>query len=70
MLPEKLKLDLLSAASKSGDPRVIELAAQLAGVEACSSCGYVHNRCRCNTETETNATASVTGLVRMPSVQL
>lgn len=38
---------LLTAASKSGDPGAIELAAQLAGAAPCRRCGYVHFNCRC-----------------------
>ena len=40
-------LVLLSAASKSGDPGAISLAAQLAGAAPCGACGFVNYRCRC-----------------------
>ena len=40
-------LVLLSAASKSGDPGAILLAAQLAEAAPCKTCGYVHFHCRC-----------------------
>lgn len=38
---------LLAAASKSGDPGAIALAAQLAGAAPCPNCGYVNFACRC-----------------------
>lgn len=44
---------LLSAASKSGDPNAITLAAKLSNTEPCKSCGYVHYACRCHTVTTT-----------------
>lgn len=40
-------LVLLQAASKSGDPGAISLAAQLAGAAPCTDCGYVNFKCRC-----------------------
>ena len=40
-------LILLQAASKSGDPGAIGLAAQLAGAAPCKDCGYVNFKCRC-----------------------
>ena len=40
-------LVLLQAASKSGDPGAISLAAQLAGAAPCKDCGYVNVKCRC-----------------------
>ena len=40
-------LVLLSAASKSGDPGAILLAAQLAEAAPCETCGYVNFHCRC-----------------------
>lgn len=40
-------ITLLSEACKSGHAGTIELAAQLAGVPACSVCGFVCNHCRC-----------------------
>lgn len=40
-------LVLLQAASKSGDPGAISLAAQLAGAAPCKDCGYVNFKCRC-----------------------
>lgn len=50
--PEPEKVDawaimLMSAAAKSGDPRVIKLAAQLANVQPCEKCGYIHYHCQC-----------------------
>lgn len=41
------KLLMLSAASKSGDPKVIELSAQLVGAAPCKLCGFVNSHCRC-----------------------
>jgi len=38
---------LLTAASRSGDPGAISLAAQLAGAAPCEKCGYVNYRCKC-----------------------
>lgn len=38
---------LLTAASKSGDPGTIRLAAILAGAAPCETCGYIHDMCRC-----------------------
>lgn len=40
-------LVLLCAASMSGDPGAISLAAQLAGAAPCTTCDYVNFRCRC-----------------------
>ena len=38
---------LFDAAAKSGNPKSIELAAQLSGVPPCEKCGYVIQHCRC-----------------------
>lgn len=45
--PDAADLSILSAGAKSGDPGTLALAAQLAGVPACSRCGYVKQHCRC-----------------------
>lgn len=44
---------LLSAASRSGDPGTISLAAQLAGVPPCQGCGFREKFCRCSVQIDT-----------------
>lgn len=44
------KVQMLAAAAQTGDPGVIKLAAQLAGVPPCEVCGFVKSNCRCNPE--------------------
>ena len=38
---------MLSAAARSGDPKVIELTAQLVGAAPCEKCGFLATKCRC-----------------------
>lgn len=49
-------LVLMQAASKSGDPGAISLAAQLTGAAPCKDCGYVNFKCRCQPAPATNRT--------------
>jgi len=50
MISKCVALDMLVAASKSGDPGTIELAAQLAGVAPCEICGFAPAGCHCYDE--------------------
>lgn len=40
----------MGAAMLSGNEGAIRLAAQLAGAEPCTDCGYIWNHCRCPTK--------------------
>lgn len=59
-------LVLLQAASKSGDPGAISLAAQLAGAAPCTDCGYVNFKCRCAAPADTRKLCTCDGAGRGP----
>ena len=44
---KSLAVSLLVAASRSGDPNAITLAAQISGAAPCETCGYIRVHCRC-----------------------
>ena len=49
MLQDKqLAIELMAAASRSGDEGAIRLAAQLADVAPCEKCGFIRSHCRCD----------------------